>query len=203
MLPTRSGQTGSTLAVDTDAELVRRVQDGDTRAFDMLFDRYKHRIHSLVSRFVDTHEDIEEIVQESFIKAYKAMPRFRGDSQFYTWLYRIAANTAKNYLASRSRRPATSDIDIVDDAAVNEIPDLHETDNPENILESHELEQIIKRAIQELEPELKSAVTLREYAGLSYEQIAEIMDCPVGTVRSRIFRAREAIATKMRAREGN
>lgn len=203
MFPTWSGQTGSTLAVDTDAELVRRVQDGDTRAFDMLFDRYKHRIHSLVSRFVDTHEDIEEIVQESFIKAYKAMPRFRGDSQFYTWLYRIAANTAKNYLASRSRRPATSDIDIVDDAVVNEIPNLHETDNPENILESVELEQIIKRAIQELEPELKSAVTLREYAGLSYEQIAEIMDCPVGTVRSRIFRAREAIAAKMRARDGS
>ena len=190
------------MSEETDAELVARVQGGDIRAYDLLFERYKHRIHSLVSRFVDSYEDSEEVVQEAFIKAYKALPRFRGDSQFYTWLYRIAANTAKNFLASRARRPATSDIDVVDDSVVNELTSLHETDNPENILESIELEQIIRKAIQELEPELKSAVTLREYAGLSYEQIAQIMECPVGTVRSRIFRAREAISSKMREREG-
>lgn len=188
------------MPVDTDAELVKRVQGGDSHAFDLLFERYKHRIHSLVGRFIDSYEDCEEVVQESFLKAYKALPRFRGESQFYTWLYRIAANTAKNFLASRSRRPTRSEVDVEDDITVNELTSLHETDNPENILESSELEQIIKKAIQELEPELKSAVTLREYAGLSYEQIAEIMDCPVGTVRSRIFRAREAIAVQMRSR---
>lgn len=191
------------MPANTDAELVKRAQSGDSRAFDLLFERYKHRIHSLVGRFVDNYEDCEEVVQESFLKVYKALPRFRGESQFYTWLYRIATNTAKNFLAARSRRPAKSDVIIEDHDTIDQLSSLHETDNPENLLESAELEQIIKKAIQELEPELKSAVTLREYAGLSYEQIAEIMDCPVGTVRSRIFRAREAIASVMRSRGGD
>ena len=183
----------------TDGELVKRVQAGDSRAFDLLFDRYKHKIYSLVSRFVDIHHDVEDIVQESFIKAYKALPHFRGDSAFYTWLYRIATNTAKNHLAAKTRKPATSDVDPTDESTQYEYDSLRETDNPENLLERDELEVVIARAIQDLEPNLRSAVTLREYGGLTYEQIAEIMECPLGTVRSRIFRARSEITAKMNA----
>lgn len=183
----------------TDDELVKRVQAGDSRAFDLLFDRYKHKIYSLVSRFVDIHHDVEDIVQESFIKAYKALPNFRGDSAFYTWLYRIASNTAKNHLAAKTRKPAATDVDPTDESTQYEYDSLRETDNPESLLESDELEEVIVRAIQELEPNLRSAVTLREYGGLTYEQIAEIMECPLGTVRSRIFRARSEITAKMNA----
>ncbi len=196
-LRARSQFQGRALAANTDAELVKRVQSGDDRAFDLLYVRHKDKINTLIAGIISHPSDVEDVLQESFIKAYKALPRFRGESQFYTWLYRIAVNTAKNHIASVGRRPQASDIDIAEEVTVTDTPNLHETDTPERELMRYELEQTIKKSIQELEPELKSALTLREYAGLSYEQIAEIMECPVGTVRSRIHRAREAVKSKM------
>lgn len=184
----------------SDRELVKRVQAGDATAFNFLFDKYKHKISSLVSRFVDSHHDVEDIVQESFIKAYKALPKFRGDSEFYTWLYRIASNTAKNHLAARSRKP-TSDFDPTEESIQYEYESLQTADEPGSLLARDQLEEVIKGAIQDLEANLRTAVTLREYGGLSYEQIAQIMDCPLGTVRSRIFRARSEIAEKIDAWE--
>jgi RNA polymerase sigma-70 factor (ECF subfamily) len=178
---------------DTDQELVRRVKKGDRRAFDLLFSRYQHKIYGLVSRFVRDAQDIDDVVQEAFIKAYRALPRFRGDSAFYTWLYRIAINTAKNYLVARGRRPPTADIDAEDAEFMDGGDFLRESENPENQLSRDELAKAIDDAIRSLPDDLRSAVTLREFDGLTYEQIAEIMECPVGTVRSRIFRAREAI----------
>jgi RNA polymerase sigma-70 factor (ECF subfamily) len=186
------------VARDTDKELVRRVQKGDRRAFDLLFARYQHKIQGLVSRYVRGHDEIDDIVQEAFIKAYRALPRFRGESAFYTWLYRIAINTAKNYLVSRSRRPPDVDVDASDAEYLDGQDAMRETENPENNLQRDELEREINAAIRGLPDDLRSAVTLREFDGLSYEQIAQIMDCPVGTVRSRIFRAREAIDERIR-----
>jgi RNA polymerase sigma-70 factor (ECF subfamily) len=186
------------VAKDTDKELVRRVQKGDRRAFDLLFSRYQHKIHGLVSRYVRAHDEIDDVVQEAFIKAYRALPRFRGESAFYTWLYRIAINTAKNYLVARSRRPPDVDVDVTDAEHLDGSDSLRDSENPENSLTRDELEQAINSAISRLPDDLRSAVTLREFDGLSYEQIAEIMDCPVGTVRSRIFRAREAIDDRIR-----
>ncbi len=185
------------VAHDTDKELVRRVQKGDKRAFDLLFDRYKHKIAGLISRFVRDPQEVEDVMQESFIKAYRALPRFRGDAAFYTWLYRIAINTSKNYLVSRSRRPPAVDIDAEEAEFYEGSEPLKETENPENQLARDELEAAIDEAIQNLPDELRSAVTLREFDGLSYEQIADVMECPIGTVRSRIFRAREAIDKKI------
>ena len=190
-----------TVKEDTDAVLVKRVQAGDNRAFDLLFHRYKHRVRSAVSRILDTREDVDDVVQEAFIKAYRALPKFRGDSQFFTWLYRIATNTAKNHLIAKARKRTNPDIDIYEETSSNEYTHLQENDNPENLLESRELELLIQATVQKLEPELRSAIMLREHAGLSYEQIAQIMDCPVGTVRSRIFRARASISDKIRERE--
>ena len=190
-----------TVKEDTDAVLVKRVQAGDTRAFDLLFHRYKHRLRSAVSRILDTREDVDDVVQDAFIKAYRALPKFRGDSQFFTWLYRIATNTAKNHLVAKARKHTSPDVDIYEEAASNEYSHLQENENPENLLESRELELLIKETVQNLEPELRSAITLREHAGLSYEQIAQIMECPVGTVRSRIFRARASVSEKIRERE--
>ena len=190
-----------TVKEDTDAVLVTRVQAGDNRAFDLLFNRYKHRLRSAVSRILDNREDVDDVVQDAFVKAYRALPKFRGDSQFFTWLYRIATNTAKNHLVAKARKHPNTDIDIYEEAASNEITLLQENENPENLLESRELELLIKETVQNLEPELRSAITLREHAGLSYEQIAQIMDCPVGTVRSRIFRARASVSEKIRERE--
>ena len=184
---------------DTDQELVQRVQKGDRRAFDLLFSRYQHKIHGLVSRYVRATDEIDDVVQEAFIKAYRALPRFRGESAFYTWLYRIAINTAKNYLVARSRRPPDVDVDAADAEHINGDDALRETENPENNLARDQLEQAINSAIRALPDDLRSAVTLREFDGLSYEQIAQIMDCPVGTVRSRIFRAREAIDDRIRS----
>jgi RNA polymerase sigma-70 factor (ECF subfamily) len=178
---------------DTDQELVRRVKKGDRRAFDLLFTRYQHKIHGLVGRFVRDAQDIDDVVQEAFIKAYRALPRFRGDSAFYTWLYRIAINTAKNYLVARGRRPPAADIEAEDAELMDGGDFLRETENPENQLSRDELAKAIDDAIRSLPDDLRSAVTLREFDGLTYEQIAVIMECPVGTVRSRIFRAREAI----------
>ncbi len=181
------------MAKDTDKELVRRVQQGDKRAFDLLFGRYQHKILNLVSRYLRDQQDVEDVTQEAFIKAFRALPRFRGDSAFYTWLYRIAINTAKNHLVARSRRPPGTDVDVEDAEFMDGADLLKEGENPEAALSRDELSAAIDEAIGKLPDDLRSAVTLREFDGLTYEQIAEIMDCPVGTVRSRIFRARESI----------
>jgi RNA polymerase sigma-70 factor (ECF subfamily) len=181
------------VAKETDKELVRRVKKGDKQAFDLLFLRYQHKILNLVSRYLRDPEDVQDVTQEAFIKAFRALPRFRGDSAFYTWLYRIAINTAKNHLVAKSRRPPGSDVDVDDAEFMDGTDALKEGESPESALARDELKAAIDRAIAELPDDLRSAVTLREFDGLSYEQIAEIMECPVGTVRSRIFRAREAI----------
>lgn len=180
-------------AQPSDEQLVVRVQKGDKRAFDLLVLKYQQKVHSIVSRFVRDADEVADVVQESFIKAYRAIPNFRGDSQFYTWLYRIAVNTAKNYLVSRSRRPPASDVDVADAEYYSGSDYLKDLGTPENNLFRDELEAVIVKAIADLPEDLRTAVTLREYEGLSYEGISEIMDCPVGTIRSRIFRAREAI----------
>lgn len=177
----------------TDQQLVVRVQEGDKRAFDLLVLKYQHKVHAIVGRFVRDTDEVADVVQEAFIKAYRALPKFRGESQFYTWLYRIAVNTAKNYLVSRSRRPPGSDVDIDDAEYYSGSEHLKDLGTPENQFFRDELESVIVKSIAELPEDLRTAVTLREYEGLSYEEIAEIMECPVGTVRSRIFRARESI----------
>ena len=181
------------MAKDTDKELVRRVKKGDKQAFDLLFSRYQHKILNLVSRYLRDQQDVEDVTQEAFIKAFRALPRFRGESAFYTWLYRIAINTAKNHLVARSRRPPGVDVDIEDAEFMDGTDVLRESESPEAALSRDELAEVINATLSELPDDLRSAVTLREFDGLTYEQIAEIMDCPVGTVRSRIFRAREAI----------
>ena len=181
------------LAQDSDQQLVERVQQGDKRAFDLLVLKYQHKIVAVVHRYVRDSADVNDVVQEAFIKAYRALANFRGDSAFYTWMYRIAINTAKNHLISKGRRLPSSDVDI-DEAeyyAGNE--NLQDVDTPENNLFRDELHEAVQNTIKSLPDDLRTAVTLREMEGLSYEEIAEIMECPVGTVRSRIFRAREAI----------
>jgi RNA polymerase sigma-70 factor (ECF subfamily) len=186
------------LAKDTDQELVRRVKNGDRRAFDLLFSRYQHRILSLIARYVRDPHEVEDVAQEAFIKAFRALPRFRGESAFYTWLYRISINTAKNHLVARSRRPPGVDVDISDAEFLDGADQMRQTESPEAELARDQLAVVIDEAIAGLPDDLRSAVTLREFDGLSYEQIAEIMECPVGTVRSRIFRAREAIDERIR-----
>jgi RNA polymerase sigma-70 factor (ECF subfamily) len=187
------------MGVDTDQQLVDRVLGGDKHAFNLLVLRYQHRVAALVARFVHDAQEAEDVCQEAFIKAYRALPLFRGDSAFYTWLYRIAVNTAKNYLVSRNRRPPSSDLDYEEAEAVSEVGSLlQELESPESSLLSQKLREAITEAIEELPEDLRTAFTLREFAGMSYEDITEIMDCPVGTVRSRIFRAREAIDKKIK-----
>jgi len=185
-------------AAETDQQLVARVQKGDPRAFDLLVLKYQHKIFGLISRYIQDADEVQDVAQEAFIKAYRALPRFRGDSAFYTWLYRIAINTAKNHLVSRSRRPPGTDVDAEDAEYYEAGGALRDIENPENALFGAELKAVVERAISDLPDDLRTAVTLREFDGLSYEDIAEIMDCPVGTVRSRIFRAREAIDIKVR-----
>ncbi len=182
----------------TDQQLVARAQKGDTRAFDLLVLKYQHRIFGLIGRYISDTDEVQDVAQEAFIKAYRALPRFRGDSAFYTWLYRIAINTAKNYLVSRSRRPPGSDVDLEDAEHYESGGGLHEIETPENALFGAELKAVVEKAIGALPDDLRTAVTLREFDGLSYEDIADIMDCPVGTVRSRIFRAREAIDVRVK-----
>ena len=186
-------------AAQTDQQLVEKVQAGDKRAFDLLVLKYQAKILALVSRYVQDVHEVQDVTQEAFIKAYRALPRFRGDSAFYTWLYRIAINTAKNHLVSRGRRPPGSDVEIEDAEYYEAGGALRDQENPENQLFRAELEQVVNTAIKELPDDLRAAVTLREFDGLSYEDIADIMDCPVGTVRSRIFRARESIDKRVQA----
>ena len=176
-----------------DQALVERVQRGDKHAFDLLVKKYQHRIMNVLSRYLNNPDDVLDITQEAFIKAYRALPNFRGDSAFYTWLYRIAINTAKNHLMSKSRRPPGTDIDVEDAQYFEGDSPLRDIENPENALYAKELKQVVSDAMNNLPEDLCTAVTLREFEGLSYEDIADVMDCPVGTVRSRIFRAREAI----------
>ena len=181
-------------AVDlTDKQLVEKVQQGNKRAFDLLVLKYQHKVLSIVGRYVSDASEAHDIAQEAFIKAYRAIGNFRGDSAFYTWIYRIAINTAKNYLVSRGRRPPASDIDVGEAEVFSGADALRDVSSPERNLAKERLEEAVFSAIKALPEELKTAVTLRELDGLSYEAIAEAMDCPVGTVRSRIFRAREAI----------
>ena len=181
----------------TDQQLVVRVQKGDKRAFDLLVLKYQYKVHAIVARFISDSDEVRDVVQEAFIKAYRALPKFRGDSQFYTWLYRIAVNTAKNYLVARSRRPPSSDVDLDDAEYYSGSDQLKDHSSPENQLFRDQLEVAINQAIVELPEDLRTAVTLREYEGLSYEDIAAVMDCPVGTIRSRIFRGREAIDARV------
>ena len=177
----------------TDHQLVLRVQKGDKRAFDLLVLKYQYKLQAIVGRFIRDADEVADVTQEAFIKAYKALPKFRGDSQFYTWLYRIAINTAKNYLVSKSRRPANTDIDIEDAEQFANNDKLIDESSPESSLMTDELAAIIKSSLKALPEDLRTALTLREFDGMSYEDIAEVMNCPVGTVRSRIFRAREYI----------
>ena len=176
-----------------DQLLVERVQAGDKRAFDLLVLKYQHKILAVIGRFVRDPDEAMDVAQDAFIKAYKALDRFRGDSAFYTWIYRIAVNTAKNYLVSRGRRPPDSDVEVGDAEYYSGGEALHESSNPEKELAKEQLEAVVFKALKELPDDLRTAVTLREFDGLSYEEIAEVMECPVGTVRSRIFRGREAI----------
>jgi RNA polymerase sigma-70 factor, ECF subfamily len=180
-------------AAVTDQQLVARVQKGDSRAFDLLVLKYQHKIFGLIGRYVRDADEVQDVAQEAFIKAYRALPRFRGDSAFYTWLYRIAINTAKNHLVSRSRRPPGSDVELEDAEYLENGGSLREIENPENALFGAELKAVVEDAISALPEDLRTAITLREFEGLSYEDIADIMGCPIGTVRSRIFRARETI----------
>ena len=179
--------------VETDQQLVKRVQRGDKRAFDLLVIKYQTRVAALISRYVHDSHEVMDVTQEAFIKAYRALANFRGDSAFYTWLYRIAINTAKNYLVARNRRPPGSDVELEDAEYFESSHGLKDIESPERLLYRDELEKTIYQAIQDLPEDLRVALTLREFDGLSYEEIAEVMDCPVGTVRSRIFRAREAV----------
>jgi RNA polymerase sigma-70 factor (ECF subfamily) len=178
---------------DVDQQLVERVQKGDKRAFDLLVLKYQHKIFAVISRFIRDHAEVQDVAQDAFIKAYRALPNFRGESAFYTWMYRIAINTAKNYLVARNRRPPASDVDVDDAEFFAGNDAMHEMNTPERNLLRDELQAVIDQAFRDLPEDLRMAVTLREIDGLSYEEIAEAMDCPIGTVRSRIFRAREAI----------
>ncbi len=181
----------------SDSKLVKRVQKGDKGAFDLLVLKYQHKIVNLVMRYVRDPELALDITQEAFIKAYRALPRFRGDSAFYTWMYRIAVNTAKNHLAAQRRRPLDVELDLQDPEQYDLHAKLRETDTPEGVTLGKELKEIVERAIAGLPEDLRTAIILRELEGMSYEEIAQTMECPVGTVRSRIFRARDAIAKKV------
>lgn len=186
-------------AAESDLALVRRVQHGDKGAFDALVLKYQHKVVKLVMRYVRSTSEAEDIAQEAFIKAYRAMPQFRGDSAFYTWLYRIAINTAKNAVASRDRSPIEYDLDLQNPEESYDVHGrLKDTETPEALALTEEIRGIVNSAMDALPEDLRTAIVLRELEGLSYEEIAASMDCPVGTVRSRIFRAREAIDRRLR-----
>jgi len=176
-----------------DQELVERVQRGDKKAFDLLVIKYQQKVANLISRYIRDPSEVMDVSQEAFIKAYRALPKFRGDSAFYTWLYRIAANTAKNHLATQGRRPPNDDVEAEVAEQMDAGSRLKETATPESLLMQEEVASTIQQTIASLPDELRTAITLRELEGLSYDEIAQAMDCPIGTVRSRIFRARDAI----------
>ncbi|MCK9188349.1 RNA polymerase sigma factor RpoE [Acidithiobacillus sp.] len=190
----RSTAGGQEHGAPSDLLLVQRVQKGEKGAFDLLVRKYQHKVISLVGRFVRTPEEAEDVAQEAFVKAYRALTSFRGDSAFYTWLYRIAVNTAKNHLVAQGRQVSIVDAETEDAEQFASADGLREYDTPEGLLLSRELAEHIDKALTSLPEDLRTAVTLREFEGLSYDEIAVVMECPVGTVRSRIFRAREAIA---------
>ncbi len=181
-----------------DQALVARVQGGDSAAFDLLVRKYQHRIAALISRYVHDWSEVQDVAQDTFIRAYRAIGNFRGDAQFYTWLHRIAVNTAKNHLVSHSRRPPTDDIEVETAEQFESGLRLRENATPERELMRQQLEQTVMRAVERLPEELREAISMREVEGLSYEEIAQRMQCPIGTVRSRIFRAREAIDNELR-----
>ncbi len=184
---------------EVDHQLVLRVQRGDKRAFELLVVKYQRKVFRLLSRLIRDPAEIEDVAQEAFIKAYRALPNFRGDSAFYTWLYRIAINTAKNYLVAQGRRaPTSTDTEVEDAENMDDGEQLRDVDTPDSMLLSKQVGEAVNRAIERLPEELRTAIVLRELEGLSYEEIAEAMNCPIGTVRSRIFRAREAIAAELR-----
>ena len=181
----------------SDAALVKRVQEGDKQAFNLLVLKYQTKIVNLVMRYVRDPDEANDVAQEAFLKAYRALPRFRGDSAFYTWLYRIAVNTAKNYLVAAKRRPVEYDLDLQDPEQYDMQARLKDIDSPERVMMKDEVQRTIDEAIGELPEDLRTAIVLRELEGMTYEEIAETMECPVGTVRSRIFRAREAISKRI------
>jgi RNA polymerase sigma-70 factor (ECF subfamily) len=184
---------------EVDQQLVLRAQGGDKRAFELLVMKYQRKLGRLLSRFVRDPAEVEDVAQEAFIKAYRALPTFRGDSAFYTWLYRIAINTAKNYLVAMGRRaPTTTGVDIDEAENFEDADQLRDTNTPESEFEGKEIAGAVNKAMDALPEDLRTAITLREIEGLSYEEIANVMNCPIGTVRSRIFRAREAIAAELR-----
>lgn len=184
---------------EIDQQLVERVQRGDKLAFDLLVSKYQRRLGRLISRFVRDPAEAEDVTQDAFIKAYRALPGFRGESAFYTWLYRIGINTAKNHLLANKRRaPTSTPFDAEEAESYDDIGLLHEVSTPENELMSKQVVDVVQASLQKLPEDLRSALTLREIEGLSYEEIAVVMNCPVGTVRSRIFRAREAVAESLR-----
>ena len=184
---------------EIDSQLVARAQQGDKQAFNLLVEKYQRKLTRLLSRFIRDQAEVEDVTQEAFIKAYRALPAFRGDSAFYTWLYRIGINTAKNYLMAMGRRAPTSTEVVAEDAeGFAEGEQLRDINTPESVLLSNEIAETVNSAIEQLPEELRRAIQMRELEGMSYEDIAQAMDCPIGTVRSRIFRAREAIAEKLR-----
>jgi len=184
---------------EVDQQLVERAQRGDKRAFELLVLKYQRKLGRLLSRFVRDSAEVEDVTQEAFIKAYRALPTFRGDSAFYTWLYRIGINTAKNYLVALGRRaPTTTGFDNEEAEGFEDAEQLRDANTPESELEGKEIAATVNRAMDALPADLRTAITLREIEGLSYEEIASVMNCPVGTVRSRIFRARDAIAAELR-----
>ena len=184
---------------EIDQQLVERVQRGDKAAFDLLVVKYQRKIFRLLSRLIRDTAEIEDVAQEAFVKAYRALPNFRGDSAFYTWLYRIAINTAKNYLVSQGRRaPTSTQADVEDAETFDDGDHLRDLNTPDSMLVTKQVGEAVNRAIDQLPEDLRTAIVLRELEGLSYEEIAESMQCPIGTVRSRIFRAREAIALELR-----
>jgi RNA polymerase sigma-70 factor (ECF subfamily) len=181
-----------------DQTLVARVQRGEKGAFDLLVRKYQHKVAKLISRYLSNRAEVEDITQEVFIKAFRGLPGFRGESAFYTWLYRIAVNTAKNYLESQGRRPPGTGIDIESAEVLDSMESLRDVATPERNMLTGEIAETVNRAIAALPPDLRTAITLRDLDGLSYEEIAQVMECPIGTVRSRIFRAREAINKELR-----
>lgn len=184
---------------DIDQLLVERAQSGEKHAFDLLVAKYQRKLSRLLSRFIRDPAEVEDVAQEAFVKAYRALPSFRGESAFYTWLYRIGINTAKNYLVALGRRaPTTTEFDSEEAEGFDDADQLRDINTPESLLMSKQIGATVNQAMDELPEELRTAITLRELEGLSYEEIAAVMSCPIGTVRSRIFRAREAIAAKLR-----